>query len=65
MRNLAEKAHHLTPELLLLEQRKLQSRVPLIIVHIKPAFYDEVIGDLEELHLSGLEISCPEKVYEF
>ena len=65
MKKLAEKAHHLTPQLLLEEQKKLRADVPLFIVHIKPAFYDDVLTDLHALGLPNLEISRPDTNYEF
>ncbi|MEO8496115.1 MAG: 3',5'-cyclic-nucleotide phosphodiesterase [Planctomycetota bacterium] len=62
---LAEKAKHLTPALLRDEYRKLDREVPLIVVHIKPAFYKEVIAELKALKLPSLEISAPNREYTF
>ena len=61
---LAEKAKHLTPELMLQEYRKLDREVPLLVVHIKPAFYDEVVRELKALNLPLMEISAPNREYE-
>lgn len=61
---LAEKAKHLTPELMLREYRKLNREVPLLVVHIKPAFYEEVTEELKSLNLPMLEISVPNRGYE-
>ena len=65
MWQLAEKACHLTPKLLFEEQQKLNTDVPLIAVHIKPAFYDEVVGELRELNLPSLEVSASGREYSF
>jgi cAMP phosphodiesterase len=62
---LARKAGHLTPELLDHEWRKLRPDVALIIVHIKPAFYDVVVEELSALNLPQLEIGQSGKTYEF
>ena len=61
---LAEKAKHLTPELMRTEYCKLDREVPLLIVHIKPAFYEEVTAELKALKLPSLEISAPNREYE-
>ena len=61
---LAEKAKHLTPELMRHEYRKLDREVPLLVVHIKPAFYEEVTTELKSLNLPLLEISLPNREYE-
>jgi ribonuclease BN (tRNA processing enzyme) len=61
---LADKAKHLTPELMRDEYRKLDREVPLLVVHIKPAFYDQVTAELNSLNLPTLEISAPNREYE-
>ena len=62
---LADKAGHLTPEMFRQEYSKLGRDVPVIAVHIKPAFFEEVVGDLQALNLSQLTISKPNTSYEF
>lgn len=62
---LAERAKHLTPDLLRIEYNKLERKVPLIVVHIKPAFYGEVTQELKSLDLPLLQISEPNREYEF
>ena len=61
---LAEKAKHLTPESMGQEYRKLERSVRLIVVHIKPAFYDQVTKELSLLNLPDLEVSQPNREYE-
>lgn len=65
MRWLAEKACHLTPQLFLKEIEKLKHPVPVVAVHIKPAWYEEVVSELHRLNLRDLRISCADTVYEF
>lgn len=62
---LAERAGHLTPQMFRDEYQKLGLDLPVYAVHIKPAFYDEVVGDLKSLGLAQLEITRPNTVYEF
>ena len=59
MRWLADKAGHLTPELFATEYAKLGRDVPVIAIHIKPAFHDQVVGELEALRLAALRIGYP------
>jgi len=61
---LAEKTKHLTPELMRDEYHKLDREVPLLVVHIKPAFYEQVTAELNSLNLPTLEISAPNREYE-
>jgi len=61
---LAERTKHLTPELMRREYEKLDRSVPLVVVHIKPAYYDEVTAELKALKLPSLEISGPNREYE-
>ena len=62
---LAERAKHLTPALLRGEYAKIEKQVPLIVVHIKPAYYAEVTKELKALCIPSLEISAPNREYEF
>jgi ribonuclease BN (tRNA processing enzyme) len=62
---LAKKSKHLTPAMLLAEYRKLDREVPLVAIHIKPAYYDQIVRELRELRLPGLTIGQPGRVYEF
>jgi ribonuclease BN (tRNA processing enzyme) len=65
MRWLADKAGHLTPEQFSSEYRKLGKDVPVIAIHIKPAFYEEVVKELQALGLSSLKIGGSNAEYEF
>jgi cAMP phosphodiesterase len=62
---LAQKTGHLTPHLFKLEVQKLQRDVPVIAVHIKPAFHERVVAQLKALGLPQLEIGRPGQTYEF
>ena len=61
---LADKTKHLTPALMRREYEKLDRNVSLVVVHIKPAYYDEVTAELKALTLPSLEISGPNREYE-
>ncbi len=65
MRWLADKAGHLTPELFAKEYAKLGRQLPVIAVHIKPAFQDEVIAELQALGLGELIIGTPNKEFQW
>jgi len=62
---LATASAHLTPRKFLHEYRKLDRDVPVYAVHIKPAFYEEVVADLESLNIPQLQISQPNVAYQF
>jgi ribonuclease BN (tRNA processing enzyme) len=65
MTDLAIVSKHLTPAMFSVEARKLTQRVPFIAVHIKPRFYDQVVGELNALNLADLRIGMPGTTYEF
>lgn len=62
---LAEKAAHLTPLDFRAEYLKLNRDVPVYAVHIKPAYYDEVVAELAALGIDQLRISEANCDYEF
>lgn len=62
---LAEKAKHLTPALFRSEYAKVGRSIPVIAVHIKPAFYDQVVAELTELKIEDLIISQPNQLYNY
>ena len=62
---LAEKSAHLTTRLFADEYRKLNQPLPVIVVHIKAAFREEILNELAELNLPQMRIGSPEGVYEF
>lgn len=62
---LAVKAKHLTPTLFENECAKAQRPLPIVAVHIKPAFYDQVVGELNQLGIEGLSICQPNQTYSY
>ena len=58
-------AKHLTPALFARESMKLKRPVPLIAVHIKPRYREQIIRELRSLSLAHLEIGAAGKVYRF
>ncbi|HUG91181.1 MAG TPA: 3',5'-cyclic-nucleotide phosphodiesterase [Planctomycetaceae bacterium] len=65
MQWLAEKSAHLTTELFDAEYRKLERPLPVVVVHIKAAFREEILSELADLNLPQLSIGSPDGVYEF
>ena len=62
---LAERAMHLTPSLFGAELQKLEHDVPVIAVHIKTAYDEQVRSELQAMNLPQVEIAEPGRVYEF
>jgi len=62
---LADKAMHLTPDLVKAELEKLQLDIPVIAIHIKIAFEPTVRSELETLRLPNLQIGEPGRTYTF
>lgn len=65
MSALAAKSLHLTPSLFGLEVRKLHKPVPVIAVHIKARFRDEVVAELAALGLANVEVGQFGREYEW
>ena len=57
MSELARMSKHLTPDLFAQEFRKLdRDDISLYAYHLKPAYKDEILRELRELHIPGLEV---------
>lgn len=66
MHELAHIARHLTPKLFAAELRKLnRPDVPVLVVHLKPKFYDVVAEQLAALQLPQMQIAMPGQTYHF
>lgn len=62
---LAEKAKHLTPTLMSAEIEKVAPPAEVFAVHIKPAYYDEVVHELIQLENPRLRIGETNRDYVF
>jgi len=62
---LATKAKHLTPTLFAEGCRRLRHRIPIIAVHIKPAFRDEILTELAAQEIPRLIIGEAGMQYGF
>ena len=62
---LADKALHLIPRTFATEARQLPSSVRVIVIHIKPAWYDPIVAEIQALGLSNVEISQVGTDYQF
>lgn len=62
---LAERAMHLTPSLFAAEVEKLTHDVPVVAVHIKTAYDEQVRSELQNLNLPRVQIAEPGRTYEF
>lgn len=62
---LAEISKHLTPSKFLGEVQKLNTQVPIVAVHIKSRFHDQVVKEMHALGLANLIIGTPGQDYDF
>ena len=54
---LAKQTKHLTPSLLAKEWRKLRNdQLPLYAYHLKPPYKEQILRELRELHIPGLQV---------
>ena len=66
MAQLAEVSRHFTPASLNEELRKLNHNgLDILTVHIKPAYRDAIISELEALNISKLQVMEPGRDYEW
>lgn len=66
MAKLAEVSRHFTPALLKKELRKLDHNgLDILAVHLKPAYRDTVVSELEALKIPRLSVMEPGRVYEW
>jgi ribonuclease BN (tRNA processing enzyme) len=66
MAKLAEVSRHFTPKLLKKELRKLNHNgLDILAVHLKPAYRDTVVSELEALKIPRLSVMEPGRVYEW
>ena len=66
MAKLADVSRHFTPASLHQELQKLNHNgIDIMAVHIKPAYRDKVIAELDELNISGLRVMEPGETYSW
>jgi ribonuclease BN (tRNA processing enzyme) len=66
MTPLANVSKHLTPAMFGEEARKLdRNDIDLIVVHIKPRFYDQIVQELGELGLPNIKIGRFNETYDY
>jgi ribonuclease BN (tRNA processing enzyme) len=65
MAPLADVSKHLTPALFAREIGKLERPVQVVAVHIKARYREQIVGELQKLALSDLQIGAMDKVYAF
>ncbi len=61
--DLALTTGHLTPATLAQEVAKIPGTPRTIIVHMKPAFHDVIVAELEALEIAQLEVGLPGTSY--
>jgi cAMP phosphodiesterase len=62
---LADKAMHLIPRSFAAEARQLPPSVRVIAIHIKPAWYDLIVTELQALQTANIEIAKVGVEYQF
>jgi cAMP phosphodiesterase len=63
LEELAAVSHHLTPRRMKLELEKCERPCPVFVVNLKPMFRQQIVGQIEELGVSGLSIMEVGKIY--
>jgi len=61
--DIARNSHHMTPEVLYEQLAKLRPTCPVFVINIKPRYRDEVVRQLDELKIKGLEVMSVGKPY--
>jgi len=62
---LAQNSHHLTPQGLEEEIKKMKQECPIYVVNIKPMYYEKVIEQLKKLEIKNLHVLEVGKIYNF
>ncbi len=62
---LADVSKHLTPEGFARQIDLLQRKTRIVAIHIKAAFADETIAELEQLAIEGFEAAAPGQIFHF
>ncbi|MEZ5426193.1 MAG: 3',5'-cyclic-nucleotide phosphodiesterase [Pyrinomonadaceae bacterium] len=65
LKDLAEVSHHLTPDVLKKELKKLKQKCPVFVINLKPMYRDEIVGQLDELKIENLHVLTVGKKYEW
>ena len=65
MQWLADKTNHLTATTFAAEVAKTGLRVPFYAMHIKPAFQEIIVGELQRQGLAEAHILEPDRDYDF
>ncbi|MBS0204449.1 MAG: 3',5'-cyclic-nucleotide phosphodiesterase [Planctomycetes bacterium] len=65
MASLAAKSKHLIPTSFAEGCRQLKRAIPIIAVHIKPVYRDEILNELADLGIPQLVIGVPSTEFEF
>ncbi|MFN2577047.1 MAG: MBL fold metallo-hydrolase [Pyrinomonadaceae bacterium] len=66
MEPLAIASKHLTPSMLRAELKKVKhNRMDILAVHLKPAYREKVIDELNDLGIEKLQVMKPGRVYEW
>jgi cAMP phosphodiesterase len=61
--DIARNSHHMTPAVLQRELTKLQPTCPVFVINIKPRYRDQVVQQLIELKIDGVEVMSIGKPY--
>ena len=60
---IARNSHHMTPDLLTDQLSELKSNCPVFVINIKPRYRDQVLEQLNDLKVDGLEVMSVGKPY--
>lgn len=54
--DIARNSHHMTPAVLNEQLAKLHPNCPVFVINIKPRYHDQVVRQIDELKIKGLEV---------
>lgn len=62
---LADVSKHLTPQSFARQIAKLNRKTRVIAIHVKAAFAEETVAELEQLAIEGFEVAAPGQIFDF
>jgi hypothetical protein len=65
LNELADVSHHLTPKRMAMELEKCEKACPVFVVNLKPMYRNEIVKQIQRMHLDQVEILEVGKVYNW
>lgn len=65
LKDIAKSSHHMTPSILSEELAALRLSCPVFVINIKPRYREQVVSQIAELAIDGLEVMAVGKTYSW